>query len=75
MVSLKSYQAAPGNRKYIVAYGDYTANDNAMKSGLIALPQMKVLENQQISSALEMGSSSLLIQVITTTSMLILMYM
>ena len=72
MASLESYQAAAGNRKYIVAYGDYTVND--MKSGTIASPQMKVLENEIISSAPEVASSSLLIQVITTTSMLMIMY-
>ena len=74
MASLKSYQAAPGNRKYIVAYGDYTASDVAVKSGMIAQPQMKVLEKENVSSAPETGSSSLLIQVITTTSMLMIMY-
>ena len=72
VVSLKSYQAVPGLRKYLVAYGDYTGD---VSSTDVAPPQLKLLERKiLISAAPEPTACGSVLVTISITSVFVLMY-
>ena len=76
VVYLKGYQAAAGERKYLVAHGDYTSDNSSTTGSEVAIPRLSVLEKVVISSAPQTGGGSThLLLVIAASSLLPLLYL